>query len=74
MRRRHGLVDAAFQVHRVHAGGTCFMPSCTIDCASTVAVVVPSPATSEVLNDFLHHLCPDRTPQLGFLRPTRRLS
>src|SRR5260221_5054490 len=28
---------------------TYFMPSVTIDCASTVAVVVPSPATSEVL-------------------------
>jgi hypothetical protein len=27
---------------------TYFMPSATIDCASTVAVVVPSPATSEV--------------------------
>src|SRR6266571_1650177 len=29
---------------------TYFIPSCTIDCASTVAVVVPSPATSEVLD------------------------
>ena len=29
---------------------TYFMPSATIDCASTVAVVVPSPATSEVLD------------------------
>ena len=29
---------------------TYFMPSCTIDCASTVAVVVPSPATSDVLD------------------------
>ncbi len=29
---------------------TNFMPSCTIACASTVAVVVPSPATSEVLD------------------------
>ena len=29
---------------------TYFMPSVTIDCASTVAVVVPSPATSEVLD------------------------
>src|SRR5438094_9091687 len=28
---------------------TYFIPSLTIDCASTVAVVVPSPATSEVL-------------------------
>ena len=28
---------------------TYFMPSRTIACASTVAVVVPSPATSEVL-------------------------
>src|SRR3954469_24381119 len=28
---------------------TNFMPSCTIACANTVAVVVPSPATSEVL-------------------------
>ncbi len=29
---------------------TCFIPSCTIDCASTVAVVVPSPATSVVFD------------------------
>src|SRR5437867_3720830 len=29
---------------------TYFIPSLTIDCASTVAVVVPSPATSEVLD------------------------
>src|SRR5258706_5360989 len=29
---------------------TCFIPSCTIDCASTVAVVVPSPATSAVFD------------------------
>ncbi len=28
---------------------TYFMPSCTMACASTVAVVVPSPATAEVL-------------------------
>jgi hypothetical protein len=44
-----GLVDAALEVHRVHAGGDGFMPSRTIAWASTVAVVVPSPATSEVL-------------------------
>ena len=36
---------------------TYFMPSCTIDCASTVAVVVPSPATSEVLEATSFSIC-----------------
>ena len=36
---------------------TALRPSRMIACASTVAVVVPSPASSEVLrSDFLHHL------------------
>src|SRR3954463_9196581 len=36
---------------------TNFMPSCTMDCASTVAVVVPSPATSEVLEATSFSIC-----------------
>jgi hypothetical protein len=36
---------------------TYFMPSATIDCASTVAVVVPSPATSEVLDATSFTIC-----------------
>src|SRR5688500_9734643 len=36
---------------------TNFMPSCTIDCARTVAVVVPSPATSEVLEATSFTIC-----------------
>ena len=36
---------------------TNFMPSATIDCASTVAVVVPSPATSEVLDATSFTIC-----------------
>ena len=47
--RADGLVDAALEVHQVHAGGTYFMPSRTMAWASTVAVVVPSPALSLVL-------------------------
>ena len=36
---------------------TYFMPSATIACASTVAVVVPSPATSEVLDATSFTIC-----------------
>src|SRR5215475_293407 len=36
---------------------TYFMPSLTIDCARTVAVVVPSPATSEVLDATSFTIC-----------------
>ena len=36
---------------------TYFMPSAMIDCASTVAVVVPSPATSEVLDATSFTIC-----------------
>src|SRR5689334_6595982 len=36
---------------------TYFMPSAMIDCASTVAVVVPSPATSEVLEATSFTIC-----------------
>jgi hypothetical protein len=36
---------------------TYFMPSLTIACASTVAVVVPSPATSEVLAATSRTIC-----------------
>ena len=36
---------------------TYFMPSLMIDCASTVAVVVPSPATSEVLDATSFTIC-----------------
>src|SRR2546421_4440117 len=47
-------VETALSMPRLRSIGfmpaaTYFMPSTTIDCASTVAVVVPSPATSEVL-------------------------
>ena len=42
-------VDAALEVHRVHAGGTALTPSRTMAWASTVAVVVPSPASVLVL-------------------------
>jgi hypothetical protein len=45
----HGGVDAALDVHRVVAGRDQLAPSLKMACASTVAVVVPSPATSEVL-------------------------
>src|SRR5437762_578929 len=36
---------------------TYFMPSVTIDCASTVAVVVPSPATSDVFDATSFTIC-----------------
>ena len=44
--RLDGLVDAARQGHRVGAGGDALSPSWKIASARTVAVVVPSPATS----------------------------
>jgi hypothetical protein len=54
----HGLVDAALQVHRVHAGGNRLQAFVDrMAWASTVAVVVPSPATSVGLGShFLDHL------------------
>ena len=52
-----GLVDAALELIGLWPAATSLMPSLKIACASTVAVVVPSPATSEVLRgDLLHHL------------------
>ncbi len=39
---------------------TYFMPSLTIACASTVAVVVPSPAVSEVLAATSRAICAPR--------------
>ncbi len=47
--------DTALSIPRFKSMGltpaaTCFIPSCTIACAKTVAVVVPSPATSAVLD------------------------
>ena len=52
-----GHVDAALQVHRVHAGGDRLAPSRTIDWASTVAVVVPSPAMSLVFEATSRTIC-----------------
>jgi hypothetical protein len=43
-----GLLDAALEVHRVHAGGEVAQAFVDHACASTVAVVVPSPAISLV--------------------------
>src|SRR5260221_5144808 len=45
---------------------TYFMPSVTIDCASTVAVVVPSPATSEVLEATSFTSCAPMFSNLSF--------
>ena len=45
---------------------TYFMPSVTIDCASTVAVVVPSPARSEVLDATSLTICAPMFSNLSF--------
>src|SRR5665213_579431 len=45
---------------------TYFMPSVTMDCASTVAVVVPSPATSEVLEATSFTSCAPMFSNLSF--------
>ena len=45
---------------------TYFMPSLTMDCASTVAVVVPSPATSEVLEATSLTICAPMFSSLSF--------
>ena len=45
---------------------TYFMPSRTIACASTVAVVVPSPATSEVLEATSFTICAPMFSNLSF--------
>jgi hypothetical protein len=46
----HGQIHPALEIHRVHMpAATDLAPSLTIAWASTVAVVVPSPAWSEVL-------------------------
>ena len=45
---------------------TYFMPSRTIACASTVAVVVPSPATSEVLDATSLTICAPMFSNLSF--------
>ena len=47
--RLSALVQATLEQHRVRAGRDHLEPSVTIAWASTVAVVVPSPATSLVL-------------------------
>ena len=55
--RFHGLVDAALEGHRVGAGGDVAEALWKMASASTVAVVVPSPATSVVLEaTSLHEL------------------
>ncbi len=45
---------------------TYFMPSLTMDCANTVAVVVPSPATSEVLDATSLTICAPMFSNLSF--------
>ncbi len=45
---------------------TYFMPSRTMACASTVAVVVPSPATSEVLEATSFTICAPMFSNLSF--------
>ena len=45
---------------------TYFMPSRTMACASTVAVVVPSPATSEVLDATSLTICAPMFSNLSF--------
>jgi len=56
-RHGNGLVDTALQIHRLMPAATALRPSRMMACASTVAVVVPSPASSEVFGrHFLHHL------------------
>ena len=45
---------------------TNFMPSCTMAWASTVAVVVPSPATSEVLDATSFTICAPMFSNLSF--------
>src|SRR3954451_5838698 len=45
---------------------TNFMPSCRMDCARTVAVVVPSPATSEVLEATSLTICAPMFSNLSF--------
>src|SRR5258705_7619385 len=45
---------------------TNFIPSLTIDCASTVAVVVPSPATSEVFEATSFTICAPMFSNLSF--------
>ena len=45
---------------------TYFMPSRTMACASTVAVVVPSPATSEVLEATSFSICAPMFSNLSF--------
>ena len=45
----HRLVDTALEFHRIRAGGDVFGAFAIDGCGETVAVVVPSPATSLVL-------------------------
>ena len=45
-----GLVDAAFEENWIRSGGDVLQALLVYDSASTVAVVVPSPALSEVLD------------------------
>ena len=45
---------------------TYFMPSATMDCANTVAVVVPSPATSLVLDATSFTICAPMFSNLSF--------
>ena len=58
--RRDDLIgrqfEAALDLHRVRARGHVLRPSCTIACARTVAVVVPSPASRWSSSSFLREL------------------
>jgi len=51
------FVDAALEGHRVSARGNCLHAFAEDSLSDTVAVVVPSPATSEVLEATSQHLC-----------------
>lgn len=46
----NGGIDAALDNHRAHAAATNFQPSRTMAWARTVAVIVPSPASSLVFD------------------------
>ena len=45
----YGFVDASLQIHGLAPAATFLSPTFTMACANTVAVVVPSPASSPVL-------------------------
>jgi len=52
-----GALDAPFESGRLAPAATVLTPSRKMACASTVAVVVPSPATSEVLEATSRTIC-----------------